>query len=138
MAQCLEFDQIITKVGRFAESVPSGTYPYRAKFLLYTVPANHVAKINKADNLGSGLMYGVTSASGNISGTDSNGSSAINVQGGAAGESLPSRHRSLNGTWMSAGDKLYAYDLYDMQNTSVTSHPDGFYAVIVEYLVTTC
>ena len=56
MAQCLEFDQIITKVGRFVESVPASGAVYRSKYLLYTVPANHVAKIDQAENLGLGSV----------------------------------------------------------------------------------
>ena len=77
-------------------------------------------------------MYGVTSAGGTFAGS-------IALTGGAAGESLPSRHRNLSGSWLGPGDKLYVYDMYDMENTNATSHPDGFYALIIEYaVVTTC
>ena len=131
MAQCLEFDQIITRVGKFATAVPGSGDIYRARLSLYTVPAGHVAKIDRADNLGSGLMYGVKSAGGTFSGS-------VTLTGGDAGESLPTRHRNLSGSWLSAGDQLYAYDLYDMENTTATSHPDGFYAVIIEYDIVTC
>lgn len=132
MPQCLEFNQIISRVGRFPESTPSSGAIYRSRLLLYTVPAGHVAKIDQAENLGSGLMYGVTSGAGTFTGL-------IALTGGTAGESLPSRHRNLSGSWMTAGDKLYAYDMYDMQNTSDTSHPDGVYVQIIEYdVVTSC
>tara|TARA_B100000902_G_scaffold381251_1_gene417525 strand:+ start:163 stop:561 length:399 start_codon:yes stop_codon:yes gene_type:complete len=132
MAKCLEFDQIISRVGRFTPSVPSSGAIYRSRILLYTVPNGHVAKIDQAENLGSGLMYGVTSGAGTFTGL-------IALTGGTSGESLPSRHRNLSGSWMAEGDKLYAYDMYDMQNTSAASHPDGVYVQILEYdVVTSC
>jgi hypothetical protein len=121
MAQCLEFDQIITKAGR----VPPVVGPH-TKMILYTVPGGHVAKIDTAENLGSGLMYAVTSATGIPSGFIANTSAS-------AGEALPSRHRNLSKSWMGPGDSLYVYDLYDPDNTNSTSHPDGFYVVIIEY-----
>ncbi len=134
MAQCLEFDQVITRAG----AVPASSSAYTSSgvrvdptpLLLYTVPIGHAAKINQAKNLGSGLMYGVTSAAGIPSG-------AIALSGSVAGQSTPSRHRDLSNTWMTGGDKLYVYDYYDPDNTTQTSHPDGFYVVIVEYDVIT-
>ena len=121
---CLEFDKIVTKAGQVTPCISTSGCP---RVLLYTVPVGHVAKISQAKNMGSGLMYGVDSAAGIPTG------SWFGVS--IAGQGKPSRHRDLSGTWMSALDKLYAYDFYDMDNSVATSHPDGFYAVIIEYKV---
>lgn len=125
MANCLEFDKIVTKTGR---TIPEAGLP-RTALLLYTVPAGHVAKINQADNLGSGLMYSVESAAGLPLG-------AYNT--GNLGYGFPSRHRNMTGSWMTAGDKLWVTDMYDTNSTVASSHPDGFHAVVIEYDVVNC